>query len=258
MGPKRDDPTIPYYLQIRDHLASRIESGALAPRTKLPSERALRDAFRITRITARQALFQLEAEGLIYRLNRRGWFVSPPRLHYNPTENVSFTENVRAQGMTPGTVLLSRENVSSSTWAHEHMAIAVGEPVYVIRRLRLIDNRSVLVEHLHVNAGRCPGLLDLPLEQSLTELLARHYGIEVRRSRINMRPTALTESQAHALSVAAGTPGLYVSRISYDQFDAVIEFDQEFWRYDVLEISVDVHEDAETADGAPEHRARSS
>ena len=28
--------------------------------------------------TLRQALQQLEAEGLVYRENRRGWFVSPP------------------------------------------------------------------------------------------------------------------------------------------------------------------------------------
>ncbi len=57
------------------------------------------DAFGITRMTIRQALFQLEAEGLIYRLNRRGWFVSPPRLCYDPTANMSFTENALAYNL---------------------------------------------------------------------------------------------------------------------------------------------------------------
>ncbi len=57
------------------------------------------DAFGITRMTIRQALFQLEAEGLIYRLNRRGWFVSPPRLRYDPTANLSFTENALAYNL---------------------------------------------------------------------------------------------------------------------------------------------------------------
>ena len=107
--------------------------------------------------------------------------------------------------------------------------------------MRLIDERPVLVEHLHVNAGRCPGLLRLPLEQSLTKLLAEHYGIVERRAQIRVRPTALTASQAEPLQVTAGTPGLYLTRATYDQHDNVVEFDQEFWRQDVLEVAIEVH-----------------
>ena len=47
-------------------------------------------------------------------------------------------------------------------------------------------------------------------------------------------------SQAEPLQVAAGTPGLYLTRTSYDQHDNVVEFDQEFWRYDVLEVAIEV------------------
>ncbi len=45
--------------------------------------------------------------------------------------------------------------------------------------------------------------------------------------------------QAQALQVAVGTPGLYLTRTTLDQFDNIIEFDQEFWRHDVLEVEVD-------------------
>jgi DNA-binding GntR family transcriptional regulator len=198
-------------------------------------------------MTARQALLQLEAEGLIHRMDRRGWFVSPPRLQYDPTLNISFTENVASQGRVPGTVLLSQEQTTASTWDFNHLGVTAEEPVFLIRRLRLIDQRPVLVEHLHVNANRCPGLLDLPLDQSLTKLLAEHYGIIERRARIRVRPTALTASQAEPLQVAAGTPGLYLTRTTYDQDDNVVEFDQEFWRYDVLEVAIEVHTEAMAA-----------
>lgn len=247
---------VPYYLQIRDHLASRIESGALRPQAKLPSERALSEAFGITRMTARQALFQLEAESLVYRLDRRGWFVSPPRLQYNPARNVSFTENVSSQGRVPGTLLLSAEQTVASSWDFRHLGVAAGEPMFLIRRLRLIDDRPVLVEHLHVNASRCPGLLGSPLEQSLTELLVEHYGIIERRRQIHMRPTALAAAQAGPLRVAAGTPGLYLTRTTFDQYDNAVEFDQEFWRHDVLEMSIEVHADeAESARAAASQSA---
>ena len=231
---------IPHYLRIRDDIASQIEAGLLKSQTKLSSERMLSETFRITRMTVRQALFQLEGEGLIYRLNRRGWFVSPSRLRYDPTADISFTENVRAQGGVAGTKILSKKETVASPWACQHLMLPAEAPLYLVSRLRLIGDRAVMVERLHVNAALCPGLPDLPLDQSLTELLARHYGIIVRRARVTMHPAALIGSQAEALGVAVGTPGLYLSRTSFDQFNNVIEFDQEFWRHEALEIYVDV------------------
>jgi DNA-binding GntR family transcriptional regulator len=55
---------------------------------------------------------------------------------------------------------------------------------------------------------------------------------------------ALSASQAEPLKVTAGTPGLYLTRTTYDQHDNVIEFDQEFWRHDVLELEIDVETEA--------------
>ena len=239
------DRRIPHYLRVRDHFAFLIETGALAPQAPLPAERVLGETFSMTRVTARRALFQLEAEGLIYRQNRRGWFVSPPRLLYNPSANISFTDTVKAQGRTPGTRVISKEQISATKWESEHLQIAVGAPVFFIRRVRLVDGRAVLIEHLHVNAALCPGLLNLSLDRSLTDTLAEHYQIGVRRAQVTMHPTALNESQAEALGVATGIPGLYLARKAFDQSGHMIEFDQEFWRHDVLEIRVDVRADQE-------------
>jgi DNA-binding GntR family transcriptional regulator len=232
------DRRVPYYLRIRDHFASLIEAGTLAPQSKLPPERAVGDAFGITRMTIRQALFQLEAEGLIYRLNRRGWFVSPPRLRYDPTANTSFTENVMEQGRVAGTTILSKQQVGASQWESAQLGCALGAPIFVINRLRTVDERAVLVEQIHVRAERCPGLLDYPLDRSMTGLMAEKFGIVEHRTQINMRPTALSEFPAKALGVAVGTPSLYLSRTIFDPFNEVVELDQEFWRYDAIEICV--------------------
>ena len=82
------------YLRIRDQLAADIAQGVL--QVKLPSERELAERFLCTRITLREALQQLETEGLVYRENRRGWFVAPPRIRYNPTRTTGFMEYVSA------------------------------------------------------------------------------------------------------------------------------------------------------------------
>lgn len=234
------DLHVPYYLRLRDALASQIENGLLGPHTKLPSERELKETYDINRVTVRQALMQLESEGLVYRLIRRGWYVSPARLFYDPTQSVSFMDNVRSQGRVPGTEILSQSEISASPWATQHLGVDSGAPLFLLRRRRSIDDRAVLIEHININAKLCPGLLDLPLECSLTDIFHEHYGIQISRTRINMYPAPLNEAQAEALQVVAGTPGLFLSRASYDQHGNIVEFDQEFWRHDALEISIDV------------------
>lgn len=231
---------IPYYLQLRDTIASQISSGMMAEHSKLPSERELTSTHDINRVTVRQALMQLESEGLIYRLLRRGWYVSPPRLFYDPTQNVGFMDNVRAQDRLPTTIILSKEEIPASPLAANQLNVAQGAPVFSLQRRRTIDSLSVLVEHIHVNAELCPGLLDISLDRSLTKIFKDHYDILISRTKVNMYPAPLNDTQAEELKVVAGAPGLFLARTSYDQHDNIIEYDQEYWRHDALEISIEV------------------
>ena len=232
------DQKIPYHIRFRDHFAALIEAGSLAPGDKLPPERTLSEEFSITRITVRQALGRMEAEGLIFREERKGWFVSPPRICYDPTADTSFTECITRQGRLAGTSILSKKQVSASQWLSELLACQVGDPVFVINRLRTVDARPVLVEQIHIKAERCPGLLDYSLDRSMTNLLKQKFDIIEHRTQINMRPTALPEVPAKALGVTVGTPSLYISRAIMDQYNEVIELDQEFWRHDAIDICV--------------------
>lgn len=67
-----------------------ICDGRLTAGAKLPSERDLSELFSTTRITLKQAFLRLEAESCITSENRRSWFVTPPRLEYNPITKSHF------------------------------------------------------------------------------------------------------------------------------------------------------------------------
>lgn len=51
------------YVKIKDSIVEQIEAGMLSPRQKLPAERKLAESFDTTRVTLREALSLLEAEG---------------------------------------------------------------------------------------------------------------------------------------------------------------------------------------------------
>jgi len=236
----RSRRSLPYYLRIRDHFAAQIDQGALKPHTQLPSERTLSETLKISRMTARQALVQLEAEGLAYRVIRRGWFVAPPRLHYNLSRSVSFRENVVALGETPGTRLLSSEKQTATKPIRDRLRMAPGEHVYSLRRLRLFGPRPAMIETLHLPAYKYPGLLELDLESGLDETLEHHYGLRPRRGHISLRLGTLTATDAETLETPEGRPGLFVTRTILDHEGEPIECDEETWRGDIALFYADI------------------
>lgn len=231
---------VPQYLALRDRIAEGIETGKMAPGGRLPSERQLQMDSGAARGTIREALFQLEAEGLIYRRDRSGWYVSPPPVTYDPTRWAGFMTYVTEQGRTPSTETLSTEEVPAAPAIADIFRVAPGSRLYVVTRRRLIDGRAVLVERITVDPKLAPGLCELSLDGSLTQILSSNYGLSVVRNRMDMRPCALVKDVADGLGVKAGTPGLLVVRTSLDKQGRVVEYDQEYWRHDSIRVHVDL------------------
>jgi len=229
-----------HYLGMRDDIAARIAAGDLKPGDKLPSERRLQDEVGVARGTIRAGLFQLEAEGAIYRRDRSGWYVSPPPVVYDPTRWEGFMSYVEAQGRNPTTETISAELVVADPLLAEVFSRPAGSPLYMIRRRRYVDSRAVLVERIVVDAALAPDLLRFSFDESLTSILKSEYGLSVARNQVSMQPCALTGYEAEALRLKPGLPGLAVQRISYDAQGRVVEYDHEHWRHDAVRISVDI------------------
>lgn len=229
-----------HYLVARDHIARQIHSGAMKPGAKLPSERQLQDGLGVARGTIREALFQLESEGAIFRRDRSGWYVSPEPVTYDPTRWAGFMTYVAEQGRVPATETLSTSSVEAQDGVAQVMGLSVGTPLHLIRRRRRIDGRPVLVERIYVEAARAPGLLDHELDGSLTHILKTQYRMAVTRNRVEMQPCALIQEEAEALGVKSGTPGLLVVRASFDAAGRIVEYDHEYWRHDAVRVKVDL------------------
>ena len=223
-------------------LQEQLDHGLLAPGSKLPAERKLSELFGTTRITVREALLQLEAQGQIYREERRGWFVSPPRLAYNLMQRSHFHAMVSAQGRVPSTEVISARLQPASAAVCAWLQLPALSSVIQICRARRIDERLVLYVEHYLNPQYFPQILDLDLTQSITELYARHYDLHYGRVRFEIVPTALPVEAAATLKVSTGSPGLRIARVNYDQHERLIDCDLEYWRHDAIHVGVDVQE----------------
>ncbi len=221
-------------------IAGWIERGELTYNDRLPAERLLSGQFATTRITLREALGQLEARGMIYREERRGWFVSPPRIVYNPLQRSHFHAMAREQGRKPATEVLDAAKISGPAAICAHLALPAHSPVFCIRRIRRIDGRAVLYVEHYLNPAYFPAILQEDLTSSLTELYATRYAIHYGKVRFAMLPTTFPAPASQALKVADNSPALFITRINRDQYARIIDCDLEYWRYDALHIDVEV------------------
>ncbi|ERS83525.1 UTRA domain-containing protein [Halomonas sp. PBN3] len=225
--------------RLRHALLEMLADEAVGHGARLPSERQMMASLGTTRITLREALMQLEAEGRIYRENRRGWFVSPPRLHYDLLACLPFREMVESQQRKADTRLVEARRFPAPPRVAARLGIREGTPVYRIARARRVDGRPVLYVEHHLRTDCFPGILEHDLEtHSLTELYRSHYGMRVSRVSFELCSTVLDEQAADALRAAAGGPAQRVTRINYDQNGRAIDCDDELWRHDAIELTL--------------------
>ncbi|GAA5645024.1 phosphonate utilization transcriptional regulator PhnR [Vibrio proteolyticus] len=224
------------YVKIKDAIVEQIASGMLSPRQKLPAERKLAESFNTTRVTLREALSLLEAEGKIYREDRRGWFISPEPLKYDPTQTLNFTNMALAQNRLPKTELVAAKASLANKQASTLLSLPPFADVYRIDRVRYLEDRPVVFVTNYVRPEMFPDLLSHDLSQSLTDIYREHYGVVYQKIRYRISTSSLLGETAQFLRATSGTPAMVVERINYNQQGELIDCDIEYWRHDAISI----------------------
>ncbi|MEZ9245497.1 UTRA domain-containing protein [Vibrio lentus] len=225
--------------RIKASIREQLQSGIFTEGQKLPSERELSELFSTTRITLKDALVSLETEGLIYREERRGWYVSPERIRYNPLSRSHFHQMIREQHRIAETRLLStRTEMAAGDYA-KALEIEQITPIHVIERLRFIDGRAVLFVENVLKAPLFEKVLSENLTMSLTGIYREKYGYETQRSRFDVVPTSAPAHVAKALNLAEGQPVLKICRVNYKQDGELMDCELEYWRPDSVVIHID-------------------
>ncbi|GAC1351000.1 MAG: hypothetical protein NVSMB27_38930 [Ktedonobacteraceae bacterium] len=90
-------------------MRERILAGEWKAGDLIPSERELSEKYGISRMTVRQAITDLVNDGLFYREQGKGTFVSQRKITQQLIHLTGFTEDIRARGQRPDTKILSAQ-----------------------------------------------------------------------------------------------------------------------------------------------------
>ena len=202
---------VPKYSQLREILLDLI-ANELPVDAPVPSERELAARYGMSRMTARQAVEHLVSQGRLYRVQGKGTFVARPKIDM-PLRLASFSEDMRARGLSPGSRDLGRRIEPAGTGVARELGLPAGTPVHVIERLRTADGVPMALERSHLPVHLVPDLHEHPLaNSSLYELLATRYGLVLDRGDQVIEAGIADRADAALLHLAPGSAVLLLER----------------------------------------------
>lgn len=243
---------LPVYRQVATALREKINSGEFEPGMRLPSERELIETYGVSRITVREAIGLLRAEGLVTAEHGKGVFVRPPnrvqrlsrsRLsreargqnkgfflgdaeanNFTPSVTVKITtepasaEHASALGVAEGTELLVRDRIMRANGLPIQLAVS---------RLPKSITQGTLIEEVETG----PGGSYARLEEAGHKLDHFHEMVRTRMP---------TQDEAGVLQLPAGIPVLALRRIAYDTNGQAVEVNDMVLAGDRYELSYEI------------------
>lgn len=223
------------YEAVLEDLSARIEKMSAGER--LPTEQQLATDYGVSNMTVRRALEVLSNAKRVVGVRGRGLFVGRPAVVKQMTL-ASFTDTMRAVGLTAHAVVLSMAQRASTPEEAETLELSAGAPVFSIERVRyggdvpLCIDRSLLPAHLF------PGLLGVDLTGSLYEVLGRKYDIHLSRAESRVSAVLPSPEDANLLDIDTTTPCLCVVAKGAAADVGVVEWTSSLHRGDRYELFI--------------------
>jgi GntR family transcriptional regulator len=204
--------------------------------TRLPPEREMAERFLVSRMTLRQALDQLEAEGRIERVRGSGTFTRRPTVAMGPALT-SFTEDMRARELTPSSRLLGFTRVLPESAVQQALSLPRGEEVVWMERLRFADDEPICMEVAQF-PGRLQRLLEeADLEQSVHAALIAG-GVVPSSVVRHVKAVVADQRETRLLGLSPDAPALEVLDVFSDASGRPIQHARSRYRFDRYEVQM--------------------
>lgn len=217
------------FRQIADQIRTAIESGKLAEGERLPSEAALMEHLGVARMTVRNALQTLQAEGLVVPEHGRGVFVRtrPP---VRRLASDRFARRHRKEGKAA--FIAESEQVGAHPQVDMIQVREIPVPSDIAERLKLHGSASVIERSRRYSLNAHPVETatsyipaDIAWGTPITDPNPGPGGIYARLEEIGHTLERFTEEvharmptpdEARALAMAPGVPVFRLIRTAYD------------------------------------------
>ncbi|MCM3570385.1 GntR family transcriptional regulator [Neobacillus mesonae] len=231
LNPK--DP-MPLHIQLRNMLDKLIKEGFY--QEKIPSERELMEAFKVSRSTVREAVSHLVRDGILEKVHGKGTFISLKPIQDWLGSISSTTETIKKMGMKPDAKLITHGIVTTPDEIREVTGL---KEAYYIKRIRYANDipMAIEVQYYPVEIGR--KLAEFDIEKgTLYDFLEENLQIKFSDAEQIITSGQLSREDAELLGIPESLNVLITERLLTDQDGELIEYYNANYRSDMYSFRI--------------------
>jgi GntR family transcriptional regulator len=234
-----EQSAVPLYSQVRERLRERIADGTYAPQSRLPSESEIGAILKVSRITVRQALGDLQKEGVIVKVPGKGTFVAENRPSQELARLEGFGEAMSRKGHRIVNRVVKHAQVEASPLVAARLRLAPGAPVTEIHRVRWLDREPVSFEITYLPPAIGERLRGENLaERDIFLILEADYGITLGHADVQIGAVNADTTLAKALRVDPGAALLRIERLTWTADGVPLDFEYLYVRGEAFQYAL--------------------
>ncbi|MBK5143052.1 GntR family transcriptional regulator [Budviciaceae bacterium BWR-B9] len=219
----------PLYLKFAETVKMAVRTGVLPPGNILPGERDLSQLTGVSRITVRKAMEMLDEQGVVIRSRGFGTQIND-KFEYSLKEAKGFSQQVELRGKTPNTLWVNKSIVDCPDEVAEQLKIPANSPVFMLKRIRYVDDDPVSIEESYVPVELIKNADDIGM--SLYDYFRSQNIIPQRtKSKVSARMPDV-EFQSH-IKLDGAVPVLVIKQVVFDHLNRLIEYSINLCRSDM-------------------------
>ena len=232
---------LPLWYQVSQSLRASILGRPPEAPLRLPTEETLAEHYGVSVLTMRQALKELETEGLISRHRRRGTFIEPDARRERTVRLLGSVDAIVAQQSGEDTTLLGHASTPLPTELADYFP-GLSEAV-AYRRLRH-DRHSGEPTNWAENWVRPDTAAHIDptalARMPMTKLLRDEVGVRISRITDTVEARLADPETAKLLEVPLLSPILHYTGVTYDATGRVVDVARIHYRGDRFSFSMTV------------------
>ncbi|MEW6266620.1 MAG: GntR family transcriptional regulator [Thermodesulfobacteriota bacterium] len=233
------DHLLPLYMQAAKELQGRIQNGDLKPNDRLPSLERLAAEFHISRITARQAVSLLERDGLIWRKQGKGTFVSP-KYKAEPRLELHTDWSMISRMIEGTTVKLLKKAVVQEIPKLSPTAGKLAPAYTFLKRVHSKDGSPYGVIDIYLDERVYDKSPFIFLKNPILPFLEKVHDLKIKNARQTLTVGSANLQAAKNLKIEVGSPVALVRRVISDENDTIIYVGDITYRGDYIKLEIDM------------------
>lgn len=211
----------PMYYQIMQVIMEEFKHER--PGTAIPSESELVNRFGVSRGTVQRAIIELSRLGFLYRVQGKGTFVANTRIKREGFSLLSFTDEIKNHGYSTSAQILRFDVIVPEPDVMNALELDKNDTVYVIERIRFIEDDPMALVLSHVPQKLVPNLTLDDIQYSVYSALKR-AGCEPVKAKDTFRAIMVDEEMALLLNCGDNLAAFASQRIAYTANNVPVEY----------------------------------